>query len=386
MSDKTSAKRATQHPRLAARINQNTTLCLACSCSLPPLRKEGIISPPTSPAPLGEIFALQQDVVDAESSTYVEHLKRLGAYITPCCLRPICPSCIVANPRLQRYDPCLACLGGIDAVGFRSPNGINSFRGPESARSVKNIDGGMKDEDTFILGDDDDLDDLESSLAPPGYTAEPNSVGAVPHSSAGTSGLPSGNTDTFREALPSNSDEGQISVLNTSEKGPWKYYLNKRDTLQGIALRFGLDGRELSRLNKLPVSALNTTPQILHTRSFIFLPIDIVDGRIGNQDITKENEAQRAKEKAEKKLQTLTKEVDYHVVKAYVALADGEEEQAEHRRKIKELQGATRAESSLEAIAIERYLDDDQWEADERKHGRGPRPDPTSPNSRRKHI
>lgn len=139
---------------ILANIDHNTTLCLACSSSLPPLR-------PTPAA---------------------------GVFKTPCCRRPICPSCLLSNPRLARYDPCLACLGGVGVVGARM-------------KGNSNVDGAVRDADMFVLGDDED-DDRESG--PPSYS----------------------------EALP----------LEVSEAppAPLKYYINRRDTLQGIALRFGI--------------------------------------------------------------------------------------------------------------------------------------------------
>ncbi|KAH9063868.1 hypothetical protein EDB87DRAFT_1541379, partial [Lactarius vividus] len=60
-------------------------LCLACSSSLPPRLAASLGQSP-------ELF------------------------FTRCCGRPICPSCLTANPRLARYNPCLLCLGGMGAV------------------------------------------------------------------------------------------------------------------------------------------------------------------------------------------------------------------------------------------------------------------------------
>ncbi len=85
-------------------------------------------------------------------------------------------------------------------------------------------------------------------------------------------------------------------------------------------------------------------------------------------------EARRAREKAEKRLQTLTKEVDWRVAKAYVAFAEhGEDEDEEwldakqSEKKVVVRDPFTGAESNLEARAIDRYMDDDVWEAQERE-------------------
>lgn len=85
-------------------------------------------------------------------------------------------------------------------------------------------------------------------------------------------------------------------------------------------------------------------------------------------DEQQEREAHRTREKAIKRLQTLTKEVDWRVAQAYVALAEDpvadpdEEEELARKRKESSIAGP----SNLEERAIERYLDDDEWE-DQRK-------------------
>jgi hypothetical protein len=65
----------------------------------------------------------------------------------------------------------------------------------------------------------------------------------------------------------------------------------------------------------------------------------------------------------------LTKEVDWHVAKAYVALADDAEETEEHDRKRKEGALPGGSSSNLGERAIERYLDDEDWEANVRRDG-----------------
>ncbi len=100
------------HHHTASFSTMTQDLCLVCSSSLPPLRSSSSAS---------DIF------------------------ITNCCQRPICPSCITSNPRIARYDPCLACLVGVGV--------LTSTPGSLEVRA-------MTDEDTFILGDDDeDADD-----------------------------------------------------------------------------------------------------------------------------------------------------------------------------------------------------------------------------------
>lgn len=141
-------------------------------------------------------------------------------------------------------------------------------------------------------------------------------------------------------------------------------------------------------MNGLPPSTLRTTPHLLHTRTVLTLP-PTTDGRVlpppaSTPEEAAEHEARRARERAEKRLQTLTKETDWRVAKAYVALAetlDGAQEDAgEHdngakgeekvAHKVQVRDPYTGVESSLEAHAIGRYLDDDDWEDQERRAGR----------------
>ncbi|KAJ6577155.1 hypothetical protein B0H19DRAFT_1207732 [Mycena capillaripes] len=277
----------------------STNLCLACSSSLPPKFSEKI-------------------------------------FTTPCCSRPICPPCIAANSRLARYNPCLACLGGVGVVGAGAST--NSFRQPET--TSRNVDGAVRDEDTFVVGDDDD-EEMEPSDPSPQSPAVP------------------------------------ASAIESSAP-PSKYYIKRGDTLQGIALRFGLDasGRALCRLNNLPPSTLSTTPHILHTRAFLTLPPS-AHAKLQPSDAAPDNaeerarEVSRARERAGKRLQTLTKEVDWRVARAYIALADDPDEAATFARKQKEL-GASAA-APLEAVAVDRYLDDLEWEAEQLRAGKAAR-------------
>ncbi|KAJ7178577.1 hypothetical protein C8R43DRAFT_1084458 [Mycena crocata] len=265
----------------------NANLCLACSSSLPP--------------------------------------KSDNIFTTSCCSRPICPPCIDGNPRLARYNPCLACLGGVGVVGAGKAQGP-SFTQP--AHENRNVDGAVRDEDTFVLGDDEDDEEVPAAASIPA-PADP--------------------------ATPS---------------PPSKYYIKRGDTLQGICLRFGIDGRKLCHLNNLPPSTLSTTPHLLHTRGFLTLPataqsqLEASDARPNSAE-ERAREVRRTRERAEKRLQTLTKEVDWRVAKAYIALADDPAEAELFALKRKELgTTAAAAASQLEAMAVDQYLDDLEWEAD----------------------
>lgn len=76
----------------------------------------------------------------------------------------------------------------------------------------------------------------------------------------------------------------------------------------------------------------------------------------------------------------LTKEVDPQIARTYVALADDDDEQQVRAYKVKEVSGSQRKPHTstsvgvrLESLAIEKYLDDLEWETEEIKAGRLPR-------------
>jgi len=223
----------------------------------------------------------------------------------------------------------------------------------------KNVDGGVRDEDMFVLGDDDEglSEEEDRSTPPPPAYAESATTPTIPeHDTAENGATTSQSVDHLVSTSP-------------------KYYIKPGDTLRGIALRFGVNGRELCRLNKLPPSTLSTTPHILHTRASITLPpSDQGEPKLGQDpqstETDEEREARRARERAEKRLQTLTKEVDWRIAKAYVALCDDPDEMMEYGTKLKEMSNNV-GQASLEGMAVDRYLEDEEWEIREIREGRG---------------
>jgi len=134
---------------------------------------------------------------------------------------------------------------------------------------------------------------------------------------------------------------------------------------------------ELCRLNDLPTTTLSTTPHLLHTRTTILLSptskAPLEDPALG--------EARRV-ERAEKRLQTVTKEIDWRVAKAYVAIAQDSDPPEMPEKKSGNHEGGLRKtpflaperpsqRGAVENEAIDRYLDDTEWEEQERKEGRG---------------
>lgn len=232
-----------------------------------------------------------------------------------------------------------------------------------SARNIRSAKHDtVQDEDIFVLGDDDDDDEGEAYELAPASPISDVSPPVYPLAYSSSSSL---NSESTLVTQTSNASARPAEVVVTGEQCiPSRYYFNPRDTLQGIALRYGVNGRELCRLNNLPPSTLTTTPHLLHTRTFIVLPPSaksLTVTRDGDLDAG----ARRVRERATKRLQMLTKEVDWRVAKAYVDLADDPDEEAVYSVKCKET-GSTGA-STLEARAADQYLEDQEWEEERRR-------------------
>jgi len=129
--------------------------------------------------------------------------------------------------------------------GMRSPGlTLNS-----ESNSNLNIDGAVRDEDTFVLGEDDDDYSDNDEIAEGQETADslPASTSVLPpppYDSTSIAPLLDSKVRTQELELQQHL-EG--SIPNESENSqkmrtvPYKYYINRNDTLQGLALRFGLD-------------------------------------------------------------------------------------------------------------------------------------------------
>lgn len=259
------------------------------------------------------------------------------------------------------------CLTGVDAAG-------TNVNGKGKETPVRNIDGAVRDEDTFVLGEDDDNGEEqdESDDLPP-YQPDDRSLTQPAVSMV--------NDNTSPQAEQERTTNADNSEFPTHRQA--QYHIKRGDTLQGLVLKFGVNREELCRLNKLPFSTLTTTPHLLHTRTVLLLPpsariankenISFLDETVDSSSKTEEERAvRRARERAEKRLQTVTKEVDWTVAKAYVALAELPGEEDAYAAKLKDGSTAKRSNgSALEAVAVDRYLEDMEWEANERKAGRG---------------
>ncbi|KAI5982264.1 hypothetical protein EDD15DRAFT_2181179 [Pisolithus albus] len=312
------------------RPNRVANLCLACSSSLPP--------------------------------------KAQDVFITRCCARPICPACLSSNPRLGRYNPCLSCLGGTAVVSASSSSRRLSHSLAASEKNAINVDGALRDNDMFVLGDDDEEENHNAEHKPPGDTGTPNIKTSPSHLTPHEPII----DYTSSSQIPTGPGPPSEQTSSSYEAVPPLYHLKRGDTLQGIALRLNLNGHELCRLNNLPMSTLTTTPHLLHTRTSIRLPPG-TRLQHSSAPISVDPEAQdrAARERAEKRLQVVAGEADWRVAKAYVALADDPEADVLFDAKCKEL-GTDVNGSGLEARALDMYLEDEEWEKEQRKVGVGP--------------
>ena len=357
------------------------TLCLACSSSLPPRLWK-------------QVQQRKRDNSSGDASTTGSGSSEL-LFLTRCCGRPICPSCLTSNPRLARYDPCLACLGGIGAIESGKPRG--SLVGRESHHVASNIDGAVRDEDVFVVGDEDEDEEVSEVYHGEARGSEVPSATAPPNNCPSeATGPPKSNVvcvDIIQKPDGEPPDSNQ-----TDPQG--RYYIQPDDTLFGISLRLGVDvscyhrichlglgillvlrfvsqARTLCKLNDLPPSTLRTTPHLLHTRTFLVLPQSHSQHAMIAGKASPEEEVQRTREGAKVTFQRVTKEMDEGIVQAYVALAEDDDSDLDvtslkvEGEKKRSQQDTGRTQLTLEERAMNRYFDDEEWELGERAQGRG---------------
>ena len=69
------------------------------------------------------------------------------------------------------------------------------------------------------------------------------------------------------------------------------------------------------------------------------------------------------RERAEKRFQFVTKEIDWRIAKAYVALAEDEDDSTKTKESAETIRRPVSEQHALEAKAVDQYLDDGEWEA-----------------------
>jgi hypothetical protein len=197
--------------------NSRTTtapLCLACSSSLPPRLWK-------------RTAQHQQGAQSGQTSSNGSSDSEL-LFLTRCCARPICPSCLTSNPRLARYNPCLACLGGVGAVGTKKL---------QHHPAASNVDGAVRDEDVFVVGDEDEDEDGASSETDDGEAAKASGV-ATPLSEG--AGPPEPDVQARPYAEPDKPVE-LTEPTDSNQGSPGRYYIRPDDTLLGISFRLGVE-------------------------------------------------------------------------------------------------------------------------------------------------
>jgi hypothetical protein len=131
--------------------------------------------------------------------------------------------------------------------------------GPSSSQSQRfknvpipadvNINGEVRDQDTFILGDDDDDDDDEENEVErlefsAGVCGEAASISSPPLYESIIDPWKEGESPPHKTAPLTSKPISQAEAPSFSEPGntrPYRYYINRSDTLQGLSLRFGID-------------------------------------------------------------------------------------------------------------------------------------------------
>ncbi|KAL5485702.1 hypothetical protein ACEPAI_6743 [Sanghuangporus weigelae] len=458
---------------MTAFYSTSTELCLACSGSaLSGSQRPRPISKPRSKTSSSkeqpstdatESNSSPLDDSDRKDKVELEYKHELymSIFRTQCCNRPICSACLGSNPRLARYVPCLACLGGVHAVAGPSGSSSSLKHPISSSQKLKqdkemeleldtNLNGALRDRDVFVLGDDEeDYSDAESNMPsrrtnktpPPAYSATiPNTLSpsgdenegpeqprgadadSQVQSTRGTKSIINGRqrdiNSTVEAPFPAPTTTPITASTEVATKPtPRKHYIQKGDTLRGLALRYGVDGRALCRLNNLPPSTLTTTPHILHTRTTLILPPSAKSLPPGEEeeshDYDPERERQIKLEKTAKRLQLITKEADWDVAKAYAVLAqpsssssssssaslsadtrsrmngyhmstDGDhyhlrQPSSKERNGVDEKStgmdqkhNPSQRKGTMQEQALDTYLEDNAWEARERAEGRGP--------------
>ncbi|KAG8908340.1 hypothetical protein FRB99_007267 [Tulasnella sp. 403] len=223
--------------------------------------------------------------------------------------------------------------------------------------------GNVEADDVFVVGDSDDEDEGGGQRseagqrhdAAPASPLQPDINYSTVESRTGTDLPP---PYSSREAV---SGGKEPEVPSISHSGPLEYWIKPGDTLIGIALKHGIDGRLLCKLNNLPPSTLSVTPHLLHTRTTLTFP---PTSRRAPSPPPSNVQERREKEKATRRFQSVTKEVDDTVARTYVSLAEGEQDHNKEDTKV-------RPDSSLEGRAIDQYMDDEQWEVEQRRLGSG---------------
>ncbi|WOO79817.1 uncharacterized protein LOC62_02G003332 [Vanrija pseudolonga] len=259
-------------------------------------------------------------------------------YTPACCNVPICGACVARNPRLKAYSPCLRC-GDVRTRDGAAEVARGAARREEDARRV---------EEVFVLEDSDDEGEGEGEKATATPLDEPTSRPPQPQAPA---------------VAEAQAEQRVVEI---------KHLVSRGDTLQSIARKYATDPHALLALNNLPHAALYANPAILRTRVEIVISRRTVTGTSDEGD--DEDGAERRRQRALKRFQVVSKEVDRGVAGAYLALAEegegstsGEGGEGREGGWGTEKKGGEKATKDKEKgasprSALDAYFSDEEWE------------------------
>jgi hypothetical protein len=153
-------------------------------------------------------------------------------YTTKCCNRHICNACLAANPRLSQYHPCLFCVGGVQVASG------SKYLPPEY--TSPRVEQKKQEETTFVIGEDDEDDEDSVTKS----TVDEEAMKEVTEE-------PEQSRQLDREPKQASQPTGPATPIP-------KYWIQKQDSLQGIALRLGV--------NVCHISLLVISPRLLIPR------------------------------------------------------------------------------------------------------------------------
>lgn len=122
-------------------------------------------------------------------------------------------------------------------------NGPKSSHRQQSKSADVNINGEVRDQDTFVLGDDEEEDE---EVERPGLLGD-DGAASIPsppplYESIVDPWKEEGSPHETAPFKPTSLAEEPFSkVIEPDDTRPYKYFINRSDTLQGLSLRFGID-------------------------------------------------------------------------------------------------------------------------------------------------
>lgn len=133
--------------------------------------------------------------------------------------------------------------------------GLSALRGTDFSEEV-NIDGSLRDGDVFVVGDEDEEDELDQDISqgtaslaltpsispPPAYIESVQPAASV---SLANSLLQNRSTTVIKDTPNRNNDNDVDST-----PAPRKHYIQKSDTLLGIALKYGVNVRIMNLFSR----------------------------------------------------------------------------------------------------------------------------------------